>query len=802
MTTLTRQSGHLPEATKPARNLIFAAPRDDPRARRPVDAAVFVVAVMVIVGAGAAHRSNSDLDARLLRLFDGVLPGWVSGTFTIAYCLGGLYTLALILGVALFGRGRGLFVRDMVAAAVWVGVAASLLGWITGPEWPDVLPQWLEREGLPSYPVVELSLAVAVITVANPYLSVPMRHLGERLLGLMAIAAIVMRYGTLSGTIGAFALGVALAAAIHLLFGSAVGIPSKERIRAALASCGIEATDVEYLEHQPVGATLVKAALRDGDHALVKVYGRDAADAAFASRLWQAMWYRNNQQALTATGLQLVEHEGLMLLASERANAPAPVLVGWGRGQAGDAIVATQWLDAPRLSELEAEQVDDAQLDAMWLALQRLHRARVAHCAIDRRRIAVRGDQIIFDDFSTARISPDESTLAADRAQLIAATAVGVGSARAIAAARRNVGHDDLTATLPLIQKAALSNVLERDVHNARLNLADVRNDLAAALETKAPQPVQLTRVSWKHVLLVGVSAFAAYALISQLAEIGFDTIANQLADAEWSWIVIAFIFAQLTNVGEYISLTGMVARPVPFAPTIMFRYAIAFIGLAVPGDAGAIAMNVRFMQKLGVSASAAVAQGPLLVIVSKGFDVILLALSARFFGEDVDLSEITAGPVFRLLIWVVVAVVIGGIVLFSVPKIRNLVVPPLKEGLTAIKESVTDPRRLLRITSGALLQKILFALTLSAAVTAYGGELNFGQAVSVNVAVSLLVALVPVPGGVGVGEAALTAGLTTVGVPAEIAAAAAITHRLVTSYLPPVFGFFASRWLTEHEYL
>ena len=55
---------------------------------------------------------------------------------------------------------------------------------------------------------------------------------------------------------------------------------------------------------------------------------------------------------------------------------------------------------------------------------------------------------------------------------------------------------------------------------------------------------------------------------------------------------------------------------------------------------------------------------------------------------------------------------------------------------------------------------------------------------------------------GVGVGEAALTAGLTTIGIPAEIAAAAAITHRLVTSYLPPVFGFFTSRWLTEHDYL
>ncbi|TML19840.1 MAG: flippase-like domain-containing protein [Actinobacteria bacterium] len=301
---------------------------------------------------------------------------------------------------------------------------------------------------------------------------------------------------------------------------------------------------------------------------------------------------------------------------------------------------------------------------------------------------------------------------------------------------------------------------------------------------------------------MVAVSALAAYALITELADIGFDTIANQLGGADWSWVVIAFVLAQLTNVGEYVSLTGMVARPVPFAPTIMFRYAIAFVGLAVPGDAGAIAMNVRYMQKLGVSASAAVAQGPLLVIVSKTFDLILLALSARFLGEGVDLHDVSTGPLFRLLVWVVVGVSIGLVVMFLVPKIRNLVVPPVKEALGAIKESVTDPRRLLRIAGGTLIQKIFFAVTLSASVTAYGGALNFGQALSVNVAASLLVGLVPIAGGVGVGEAALTAGLTAVGVPAQVAAAAAITHRLVTSYLPPVFGFFASRWLTEHEYL
>ncbi|HUP75578.1 MAG TPA: lysylphosphatidylglycerol synthase transmembrane domain-containing protein [Acidimicrobiales bacterium] len=710
--------------------------------------------------------------------------------------------LALFVGIALFGRGRGAVARDMVAAAALAAASASALGWMAGPEWPDVLPVWIERDSVPSFPVVELSLAVAVIDVARPYLAVQMRRLGNRLVTLTAASAIVMSYGTLSGTIGAVALGLAAAAAIHLIFGSGAGIPSKDRVSAALANCGIDTVGVEYVDHQPVGATHVKVHLVDGGNAFVKVYGRDAADAAFAFRLWQRIWYRNSQHSLTATGLQLVEHESLMLLAAARAHGPAPALLGWGRGEAGDAIVATAWPDAPTLTHLDAAEISDAQLDAMWHALTRLHNAGIAHSAIDGRHILVRGEDVMFDNLSVAIASPDAPTVAADRAQLLSATAVTVGRERAIAAAQRNVNRDDLITMLSLLQRAVLTSRLERDVHDARLKLADLRGDLAIALGTEPPQLAQLRRVTWKHVASVVFSAIAAYALISKLADIGFRTIADQMAAADWSWVGIAFVLAQLTNVGEYISLTGTVTRPLPFGPTIMFRYASAFVGLAVPGDVGGIAMNARYMQKLGIPTARAVAQGPILLIVSRGLDVILLALSARFVGKAVDVDVLSTGVVFRLLAWTAIVAALSAIVMFSVPKLRNRLVPPMKEGLGAVKDSLTDPRQLLRLIGGTLLQKILFATALSASVAAYGGHLDFGQAVFVNVAASLLTGLVPVPGGVGVGETALAGGLTAVGVPAEVAAAAAITHRLATSYLPPIFGFFSSRWLTEREYL
>ena len=71
-----------------------------------------------------------------------------------------------------------------------------------------------------------------------------------------------------------------------------------------------------------------------------------------------------------------------------------------------------------------------------------------------------------------------------------------------------------------------------------------------------------------------------------------------------------------------------------------------------------------------------------------------------------------------------------------------------------------------------------------------------------INMCVSLLSGLIPVPGGIGVTEGGLIFGLTAVGMPQEAAFAAVILYRLSTFYLPPIWGFFSLRWLEKNSYL
>ena len=84
----------------------------------------------------------------------------------------------------------------------------------------------------------------------------------------------------------------------------------------------------------------------------------------------------------------------------------------------------------------------------------------------------------------------------------------------------------------------------------------------------------------------------------------------------------------------------------------------------------------------------------------------------------------------------------------------------------------------------------------------AFGQEVDLVDVIIINEAVAFFAGVVPVPGGIGVTEAALTAGFVAVGVPDDIAFSAALCYRLCTFYLPPIWGYGSLQWLTRKGYV
>jgi glycosyltransferase 2 family protein len=65
-----------------------------------------------------------------------------------------------------------------------------------------------------------------------------------------------------------------------------------------------------------------------------------------------------------------------------------------------------------------------------------------------------------------------------------------------------------------------------------------------------------------------------------------------------------------------------------------------------------------------------------------------------------------------------------------------------------------------------------------------------------------ILVAVLPVAGGIGVVEAGMILGLTAAGVSEADATAAVFIQRLFSSDLPPIWGWATLVWMRKREYL
>jgi uncharacterized protein (TIRG00374 family) len=302
---------------------------------------------------------------------------------------------------------------------------------------------------------------------------------------------------------------------------------------------------------------------------------------------------------------------------------------------------------------------------------------------------------------------------------------------------------------------------------------------------------------------MFGLTLLAAYALIGMLSGIDFASVLEELQDASWAWIFLALIVATSTLVTDAFALMAAVAVPVPLGPSIQLQSSIKFIQLAIGGAAGRMATNVAYLRKFGVSDAASVTQGGVDSLTGFLIQSVIL-LSALLFG-NVDLIpddttlDIDWAVVLGLLLF---AIVVSGLMIRFVPAIRNRVIPPAKEMWGGLRDLGTDPSRLVQLFGSNLSSQLLFGLSLWMTAFAFGWTLPYLSVLVIYVVMALLGGLLPIPGGVGVSEAILTAGLVAIGVDEAAAFAIAVTFRVASAYLPPVWGWFSLRWLQRNDYL
>jgi uncharacterized membrane protein YbhN (UPF0104 family) len=136
-----------------------------------------------------------------------------------------------------------------------------------------------------------------------------------------------------------------------------------------------------------------------------------------------------------------------------------------------------------------------------------------------------------------------------------------------------------------------------------------------------------------------------------------------------------------------------------------------------------------------------------------------------------------------------------------AVPGFRRPIAARLAEARPALRV-VRSPVKLAGLFGGNFVAQLLLAVVLGFTVIAFGQSATMAELLLVNTLVSLFAGFMPVPGGIGVSEAALSFCLMAIGIPESAAVAIAVVYRVLTFYLPPIWGGFAMRWLKRHDYL
>ncbi|HEX4246175.1 MAG TPA: lysylphosphatidylglycerol synthase transmembrane domain-containing protein, partial [Acidimicrobiales bacterium] len=393
-----------------------------------------------------------------------------------------------------------------------------------------------------------------------------------------------------------------------------------------------------------------------------------------------------------------------------------------------------------------------------------------------------------------------------DLAGALATCALVVGVDRTSDAAHRVLDGPTMGAVLLCLQPAGLDPAVIKAVHHDKALLKTLREQCAAKAGADLPELTELKRVSVTNLVLIVGSIIGIWALVGVLSDVSSSM--ATLEGADWGWVAVVFVFGQLPNFAKGWALTGAVTGDLPLGAVTQLQFANNFSAL-VGGSMGTLALTIRFFQRRGYEPAVAVSAGVLNSTVSWIVKGLLFLVSLPFaIGSLHFASKETETGGHGNVVWIILAIVVGvgvlaGVVWF-VPKVRKLSVSKVKPHVVSAWESLKSlahqPRKLVAMFLGNIGAQLFTALALGAALHAFGSQLSLALLFVVITLASMVGAVSPVPGGMGLVEAGMIAGLAAAGVPQNVAVAATFTQRLFTAYLPPIWGWFILMWMRRKE--
>jgi uncharacterized membrane protein YbhN (UPF0104 family)/membrane-associated phospholipid phosphatase len=759
------------------------------------DVARLVIGALGVVMAGIWAQTASSVDTNLFTVVND-LPSSLEGLADALVALGTIWCVLAVV-VLLVVLRRFPAARDAAIAGTAAWLIATGLGELVGTRSASSLGITVRTGDGPTFPSVSAAVVAALVLALAPYLARPLRRLAFLLTVLVALSVMYLGTGLASDVLGGLFLGLAMGAAVHVLFGAPSGRPTAAQVGTAVRSVGLELDGLVRSPSRYPGATIFDGSAPDGA-VRVMAFGRDQRDGQIAAKLWHNVMYKDPGVAVFGSRLQTAEHLAYAAMIAERGGLVAPRALRSGVGGPDIAFVVARVPTGRPLDALGDDLTDPVLVDT-WRALDRLHAAGVTHGLIGPETFLLGDDGTIeLATLGASEVTVDDYRRNRDVAALLVTTAALTDDDRAIAAAVSVLGKERLGAAIPLVQPAALPRGAGHDVRHFAKQLKALRAKVASATGVEDVAPQKIKRLSLVNIgMLAGVLLALAIAIPS-MKDVNWDSVQSEFEHADWGWAALALFLYPLVPSAWGTALMGCVNADLPFVPTVLTQLACSFLNLITPNGIGGTGLQLDYMHKQGVPVASSASAIVLSTGVGGAIQLALFFFAAGLTSTQVDLGD-NSGSVSLGAIAIGAALV--GVVL-AVPKIRGKVVPAVKKAASDIWAVLRNPRKAMQLFGGDLAGNLIYPFLLGLCLMAFGAHLSFAQLVVVQIGAGMLGSVAPVPGGIGVQEAALTAGLTAFGIDSNTALATVLVFRGITFALPPVFGFGTLQWLRRKGYV
>jgi undecaprenyl-diphosphatase len=264
------------------------------------------------------------------------------------------------------------------------------------------------------------------------------------------------------------------------------------------------------------------------------------------------------------------------------------------------------------------------------------------------------------------------------------------------------------------------------------------------------------------------------------------------MARADPAWLILAGVCALATFPVAAATLQIAANRALPWARTIEVELAGTFLNRITPNGLGRAVLSGRFLAARGLRSDASAAA--VAATVAAGFVIHTsgIIITTGLGGARGLHYRLAVAPALLLLAGAVSAVVVTGLIYrrsHRVYQVRTWICAVTRQ----LRAVARDPQRaagiLIGTAAGSIATLIAFWAALNAIIPS-----AFLPAATIYLIGTAISNVAPSPAGVGVTEAALTAGLTTIGTPVPQAIAGVLLFRLVSFWLPTVLGAVA--WL------